>query len=202
MLSCEERKCAGLLCEWKECPLLPSGNVVHPFLFFFCMFQCCALYHRCVIHALFLQSYLLLCNWLFSRHQTFLSKDTNVCSVVMDMLGSQMRRVAHCCRCGCSFFLFISDTVDFFLLIFIFLVLDKITRKSCSACLLYLWAGCLGDAFLLSWICLLIFLLSFFSSVVKEWRYWQGYVTVPLPAMVYELVNLRSSYKSLLHSTN
>lgn len=82
--------------------------------FFFCMFQCCALYHRCVIHALFLQSYLLLCNWLFSRHQTFLSKDTNVCSVVMDMLGSQMRRVAHCCRCGCSFFLFISDTVDFF----------------------------------------------------------------------------------------
>lgn len=115
MLSCEERKCAGLLCEWKECPLLPSGNVVHPFFFFFfCMFQCCALYHRCVIHALFLQSYLLLCNWLFSRHQTFLSKDTNVCSVVMDMLGSQMRRVAHCCRCGCSFFLFYSDTVDFF----------------------------------------------------------------------------------------
>lgn len=91
-----------------------QGMLFIHFLFFFCMFQCCALYHRCVIHALFLQPYLLLCNWLFSRHQTFLSKDTNICSVVMDMLGSQMRRVAHCCRCGRSFFLFYSDTVDFY----------------------------------------------------------------------------------------
>lgn len=56
-----------------------------------------------MIHSHFLQSYLLLCNWLFSRSETFLSKDSNVCSVVMDMLGIQLLTVAACCCCGCIY---------------------------------------------------------------------------------------------------
>lgn len=60
-----------------------------------CVFQCWTLYLlRCDS---FLQPYLLLCNWLFSRRQTFLSKDTNVCSVVMDLLGVQLLNLAPFC---------------------------------------------------------------------------------------------------------
>lgn len=81
------------------------------FIHFF-VFSVVLCIYRCVIHSHFLHSYLLLCNWLFSRHQTFLAKDTNVCSVVMDMLGIRLQSLAPCCWCGrvslrwCSWFFF------------------------------------------------------------------------------------------------
>lgn len=78
--------------------LSPWDNLGHPFL---CVSVLCIC--RCVIHSHFLQSYLLLCNWLFSRRQTFLSQDTNVCRVVMDMLGILLLSLAPYCCCRCCF---------------------------------------------------------------------------------------------------
>lgn len=93
--------------------------------------------YRCVIHSRFLQSYLLLCNRLFSRRQTFLSKDTNVGSVVMDMLGIQLLSFAPCYWCGCFLFSFL-----LFLLVSPLFVLDKMMLTSAlhvsEACFLYL----------------------------------------------------------------
>lgn len=75
-------------------------------MLFIHFFLCCSVVLcvcRPLIHSHFLQSYLLLCNWLFSRSETFLSKDSNVCSVVMDMLGIQLLTVSACCWCGCIY---------------------------------------------------------------------------------------------------
>lgn len=87
----EEVWCAGLVWmrRMSSFAFRESCSCIFFFSSFLCMFQCCALYPSGVIHPYFLQPYLLLCNQLFSRPQTFLSKDSNVCSVVMDMLGIQ-----------------------------------------------------------------------------------------------------------------
>lgn len=95
MLSCKARKCAGLFVWMKRMPSTALRDMVRPFFVCVCVFQCWTLYLlRCDS---FLQPYLLLCNWLFSRRQTFLSKDTNVCSVVMDLLGVQLLNLAPFC---------------------------------------------------------------------------------------------------------
>lgn len=88
--------------------------------FFLCMFQCCALYPSGVIHPYFLQPYLLLCNQLFSRPQTFLSKDSNVCSVVMDMLGIQQWAQSLAARVGVVYTgaVSCSSNADFFFFFF------------------------------------------------------------------------------------
>lgn len=90
------------------------------FFFFLCMFQCCALYPSGVIHPYFLQPYLLLCNQLFSRPQTFLSKDSNVCSVVMDMLGIQQWAQSLAARVGVVYTgaVSCSSNADFFFFFF------------------------------------------------------------------------------------
>lgn len=89
-------------------------------LFFWCMFQRCALYPSGVIHPYFLQPYLLLCNQLFSRPQTFLSKDSNVCSVVMDMLGIQQWAQSLAARVGVVYTgaVSCSSNADFFFFFF------------------------------------------------------------------------------------
>lgn len=98
----EEVWCAGLVWmrRMSSFAFRESRSCIFLLSFFLCMFQCCALYPSGVIHPYFLQPYLLLCNQLFSRPQTFLSKDSNVCSVVMDMLGIQQWAQSLAARVG------------------------------------------------------------------------------------------------------
>lgn len=96
----EEVWCAGLVWMRRMSSFAFRESRSCIFLLFLSMFQCCALYPSGVIHPYFLQPYLLLCNQLFSRPQTFLSKDSNVCSVVMDMLGIQQWAQSLAARVG------------------------------------------------------------------------------------------------------
>ena len=86
-------------------------------IFCVCFIVVLCIYH-CVFFTHFLQSFLLLCNQLFSRPQTFLSEDTDVCSVVLDMLGIQLLWLTLCHWCGC--FLFFSLVLDKMMLTYIF----------------------------------------------------------------------------------
>lgn len=70
-------------------------------IFCVCVWDCVLLlYCFCCCVSYSFSAVLLLCNLLFCRHQTLLSKDTNVCSVVMDMLGFQLQSLSPCCCVG------------------------------------------------------------------------------------------------------
>lgn len=76
-------------------------------IFCVCVWDCVVLllYCFCCCVSYSFSALLLLCNLLFCRHQTLLSKDTNVCSVVMDMLGFQLQSLSPCCCVGVFFML-------------------------------------------------------------------------------------------------
>lgn len=92
---------------------------------------------RRVIHSQFLHSSLLPCNWLFSRHQTFLAEDTKVCRVVMDMLGIRLHSLVPYC-CGCV-------SLRWCIWFFFFLVLDYLCASyTCRLVALELISGLVG----------------------------------------------------------
>lgn len=165
MLSCKERKCAQASC-------VNEKNVLHCLEGWCCssIFLCFSVelcIYCCVIHSHFLQSYLLPCNWLFSRRQTFLSKDTNVCSVVMDMLGIPLLSLAPLLLWFFFFFLFCTKS-------FSLLRLAKHASYTCRLVTLEM-IFTLEMVFWLGWFSLLgpFFFFFFLSSVVKLWPYWQ-----------------------------
>lgn len=134
----EEVWCAGLVWmrRMSSFAFRESRSCIFLLFFFVCMFQCCALYPSGVIHPYFLQPYLLLCNQLFSRPQTFLSKDSNVCSVVMDMLGIQQWAQSLAARVGVVYTgaVSCSSNADFFFFFFFCWGVDKLPYHCTLLC--------------------------------------------------------------------